>query len=106
MTTGATYSVGREEQPATTYRLLLFVAGDEPNSRLAKENLAQLRDSIPEDRCAVEIIDVLEDYRPALEHNVLVTPCLLLLGPAPVVRIVGTLNDTRRVRAALRLPNG
>jgi circadian clock protein KaiB len=84
---------------------LLFVAGDEPNSRLAKENFAQLRHSLPDHCCEIQIIDVLEDYEPALEHNVLVTPCLLLLEPAPAVHVVGTLSDIQRVRAALRLPS-
>lgn len=96
--------VQRPEPPQADYRLLLFVAGDEPNSRLAKENLARLRESLPEIRCLLETIDVLEDFRQAVEHKVLITPCLIVLGPPPV-RIVGNLSDTQRVRAALKLPN-
>lgn len=103
--TAVPHPVERPEPPRTGYRLLLFVAGDEPNSRLAKENLARLRESLPEDRCPLEVIDVLEDFRPAVEHKVLITPCLLLLGPSPPVRVVGSLSDTQRLRTALGLPS-
>lgn len=86
-------------------RLLLFVAGDEPNSRLARENLVRVLEFVPEDCRNIRIIDIFEDYRPALEHMILVTPCLLMLGPDGPVRVVGNLNDTTRVRTALRIPN-
>jgi circadian clock protein KaiB len=104
MTQAASHPAGEGDPPLATYRFTLFVAGDEPNSRLAKENLARLCDSVPAHCCEVEIIDVLVDYRPALEHNILVTPCLLWHNAGSPVRVAGTLSDTQRVRAALGLP--
>ena len=38
-----------------------------------------------------------------LDHRILITPCLLMLEPAPAVRIVGTLSDSQRVRSILCL---
>ncbi len=105
MTTAASQPASQDQQSPATYRLSLFVAGDEPNSRLARENLGRLRDVIPAHRCEVEIVDVLVDYRPALEHNVLVTPCLLWHNAGCPVRVVGTLSDAQRVRAALGFPS-
>ncbi len=93
------------EHTSTREPLLLFVADDEPNSRLAKENLARLRESLPAHRYEIEIIDVFVDFQPALEHQILVTPCLLLPETTPPVRVVGTLSDTEAVRRALRIPD-
>jgi len=88
---------------AVHYRLMLFVAGDEPNSRTARQNLADLCEQQLAGRCDVEIVDVLEDFAAAARHNVLVTPTLLVVEPAPEIVVVGNLSDRRKVCAALRL---
>jgi hypothetical protein len=82
----------------------LFVAGSQRNSIAARENLQRLRESAPECHLQVEVVDVLANYREALELGVLVTPCLVMLEPAPRVMIVGTLSDLGRVREAICLP--
>jgi circadian clock protein KaiB len=84
-------------------RLLLFVAENEPNSVLARTNLAAICQDSGRCRCDLTIVDVYQDYQTALEHNILITPCLLLLEPTPSARIVGTLSDTKQVCAILRL---
>jgi KaiB domain. len=91
--------------PRASRHVLLFVAGSEANSIAALENFQRLREAVRE-RCDLKlrIVDVLDDYRAALEHKVFVTPCLVLVEPAPKVMLVGTLRDTAKVRAALRLP--
>ena len=99
-TQAATRSAG---QPVT-YRMILFLAGEEPNSRMARANLASLCEEDLAGRCDVEIVDVLEDYAAATEHSILVTPTLLVLEPGPAVTVVGNLSDRQRVRTALRLP--
>jgi len=50
-----------------------------------------------------EFVDVLEDFQTALDNNVLVTPCLILVSPLPRVAILGNLGDTEKVLSALRL---
>jgi circadian clock protein KaiB len=89
-------------QPAAARRWLLFVAGGEPNSTRARENLEALQRAAGPG-CAVEVVDVLEDFQRALEHDVLVTPSLIQLEPAPRVTVLGALSDARRVAAALGL---
>jgi len=86
-----------------TYILRLFMAGDESNSRQARENLERLQETHLKMPHKKEIVDVLEDFQAALENNVLVTPCLILASPLPKVTVFGNLNDTKRVVAALRL---
>jgi len=46
-------------------RFILFVAGDEPNSRAARGNLAELCNEDLHGRCEVAIVDVLQDFAAA-----------------------------------------
>jgi circadian clock protein KaiB len=100
-------SPGREPASASdarpNYRFMLFVAGEERNSRLARENLVRLCESDLQGRCDVEIVDVLEDFETAAKHQVLLTPCLLWIDPPPGAMIIGNLMDLERVRSALHL---
>jgi circadian clock protein KaiB len=88
------------------YILWLFVAGEEANSRQARQNLKRLSERCIGAPCEIVIYDVLKDFRPALEQRVLVTPTLLRVRPLPRVTILGNLSDTTKVLAALRLGGG
>jgi circadian clock protein KaiB len=81
--------------------LCLFVAGEEANSRQARENLERLCTEYLNGCARVEIIDVLKDFRAALAERVLVTPALVVKSPPPRVVVLGNLSDTARVLAAL-----
>lgn len=70
----------------------------QPNLKI--DNLRQSAD-LPQ---STSVVNVLEQYRSAGEHDVLVTPCLVLVEPPPRVVVVATLRDLPTVRAALRLP--
>jgi circadian clock protein KaiB len=96
------------QRPAAreVYQLRLFVAGDAPNGVLARDNLEKLCAEHLAGRHELVVTDVLQDFRAALEHHVLVTPTLLLLAPPPRVMVIGTLANTSAVLAALRLRGG
>ncbi len=83
--------------------LILFVAGDRPNSRIARSNFERLRREELRDFSRVRIVDVLKDYESAAAHNVFLTPALLMPEPPPGVVIVGNLSDTEAVLQALHL---
>jgi len=85
--------------------LRLFVAGDEPNSKKARENLTQLCETHLQGEYEVEIVDVLEDFEAALKSNVLLTPALIVVAPKPTT-IFGNLDDTDKVLGALGLAGG
>jgi circadian clock protein KaiB len=91
--------VARDE----TYVFRLFVAGSEPNSTLARRNLARLCEEHLKGHYQIEIVDVLNDAATALKHHVLVTPTLIVIEPHLEVTVLGNLSDTREVLAALRL---
>lgn len=87
------------------YCLRLFVAGDEPNSKKAEETLKRLAETRLRGLCTIEVVDVLNDFRAAIENNILVVPTLVVEGPDPPVKIIGSLSDVRKVLDALGLPN-
>jgi circadian clock protein KaiB len=84
----------------------LFVAGNEPNSRQARQNLAQICERYLGKRCQIDIYDVLQDFQTALDNRILVTPTLIRVSPLPRVTIIGNLSDTPKVLAALGLGGG
>ena len=83
------------------YRLILFVAGDERNSRVARENLDRICTEDLDGRCEIQIVDVLTDFSLAAAHQILLTPALLMAEPKPEILVIGNLNDRRKVRTAL-----
>lgn len=87
----------------TTFKFLLFVAGDTQNSAQAVANLGTLcRLHLP-DRHEIEIIDVFKDPKRAQAEGVFMTPTLVKLTPAPVKKIIGNLSQTEIVMQALHL---
>lgn len=85
------------------YEMRLFVAGKEANSVIARSSLERICSDHLEGKCHVEIIDVLKDFQPALEENILVTPALIIRhGPVRTV-VFGNLTNIDRVLAALEI---
>lgn len=99
-----TGSLGQPPEPAEpVLSLRLYVAGDAPNSALARANLAACLASHPGTRYNLEIVDFLREPARALADGVIVTPTLVKLEPRPVQRIIGSLRETVKVLAALGL---
>jgi circadian clock protein KaiB len=87
----------------TVVVLRLYVAGGAPNSMLAIANLESICALYLKDGHRLEVVDVLEDPRRAMNEGVLVTPTLTKLSPQPVAQVVGNLSDRKRVLLALGL---
>lgn len=88
---------------STGYHLRLFIAGNEQNSTIAREALERICATHLNNYCRLEIVDVLKDFRPALEEGILVTPALVVFEPGPRTVVFGNLTDTKRVLAALKV---
>jgi circadian clock protein KaiB len=86
------------------FKFRLYVAGDAPNSTQAVANLRALCREVLDERHEIEIIDVLREPKRALQDGVLLTPMLVKLSPAPVRKIIGSLNQREPVLQALGLP--
>ena len=72
-------------------RLTLYVAGNAPNSMMARANLERALASI--ENHTLTLIDVFERPELALDDQVYVTPMLIRDGPPPRIRLVGNLSD-------------
>ena len=90
-------------EPRPPVRMTLFVAGGEKNSRRAQENLARVCEEELKGKYTVDVVDVLEDFHAAMQHNVMLTPTLIVSEPPRRTTILGDLRDTSRLRAALGL---
>ena len=86
-----------------TYRFRLYVAGEAPNSALARANLAALCRAHLPDRHEIEIVDVLLQPKRALADGVFMTPVLLKLAPSPARKLVGNLSHANTLLLALGL---
>ena len=95
----ATAGGSRKEQ----FNFILFVAGQESNSALARRNLQRLCQEHLPGRHAIEIIDVFQNLDAALKHNILITPTLIKVAPDPPVTVFGNLSDSQKVMTSLRL---
>lgn len=90
-----------DKQPVR-YVMRLFIAGDAPNSRIARENLNRFQASFPEYEFVIEIIDLYTCPEKALEHSVFITPTLQVLEPRPGGMIYGNLSDEKMLERVLR----
>lgn len=85
------------------FKFRLYVAGDAPNSTRARTNLSAFCVTYLADRHEIEIVDLLRDPKRALTDNILMTPTLIKLAPAPVQRIIGTLSQAQPLLQAFGL---
>lgn len=90
----------RESQVCT---MVLFMVSDGSNSLRAKENLERLAEQYLSGRHRIEIVDVVKDFQTALEHNILLTPSVVITDPPPRITIHGDLSDPRKFVDALNL---
>jgi circadian clock protein KaiB len=84
-------------------RLRLYVASGAPNSAQALGNIRALCATHLPGGFEIELVDVFREPKRALADEVFMTPTLMRIAPAPMVRIVGTLNSARPVLDALGL---
>lgn len=95
--------IAKAQSVTTVVVMRLYVAGRAPNSVKAIANLEAICREHLQDAYKLEIVDVCEHPRRALDDGVLVTPSLTKLSPSPGAHVIGNLSDTSSVLAALGL---
>lgn len=83
--------------------LRLFIAGNESNSRRAKENLDRVCETHLQGNFDLKIIDVFKDYQIALKDKIFITPALIVESEQTSTTIFGNLNDTKKLLEALAI---
>lgn len=86
-----------------TITLTLFVAGRTGRSAQAITHLQRLCGELPEGKCHLTVIDVLEHPEIAEERRILATPTLIKESPAPARRVIGDLSQPSVLMDALGL---
>ncbi|HMI89207.1 MAG TPA: circadian clock KaiB family protein [Polyangiaceae bacterium] len=81
--------------------LCLYLAGDSPNSALAKTHLRTAIAHLAKEDVTLELVDVLRDPARGLRDGVLVTPTLVRVAPTPEQRVIGNLRDRSALLAGL-----
>jgi len=85
------------------YVLRLFIAGINPKSVKAIENLKEVCDESLKDRYELEIIDIYQQPIFAKEGHIIAAPTLIKELPPPLRRFVGDLSDKERLLIGLDL---
>ncbi len=92
-----------EEAVEERYRLRLFISGSTPRSTRALENLRRICVERLDSRYQLEVIDVYENPEATREFQIVATPTLVKILPAPIRRIIGDLSNKERVIRGLDL---
>jgi circadian clock protein KaiB len=92
--------VGSEE----LWELRLYVTGSSPPCLRAIENLRLVCEQYLQGRYRIDVVDLLEDPRLAVDDQILAVPTLIRRLPLPIRTVVGDLSDTDRLLAGLQLP--
>jgi circadian clock protein KaiB len=85
------------------YVLRLFVAGINPKSKMAIENLKGLCEENLKDQYELEIIDIYQQPIFAKEGQIIAAPTLIKELPLPIRRFVGDLSDKEKLLLGLDL---
>lgn len=92
-----------KDQDSQAYTMILFVVSGGSNSRRARENLERLCEQYLPGRHRIEIVDVTKDFQAALDHNIVLTPSVVITAPPPRITVHGDLSDPQRFIDALHL---
>lgn len=83
--------------------LRLYVAGQNPRSVRALENLKAICETHLAGRYDIEVIDLMENPKLARGDQIVAVPTLVRKLPEPVRKIIGDLSNTERVLVGLDL---
>ncbi|KPA10373.1 KaiB domain protein [Candidatus Magnetomorum sp. HK-1] len=87
----------------TLYVFKLFVSSKTPSSLLTGDQLKKIFERYLSSPYQLEIIDIVSRPETAFQYAVVAVPMLILVSPEPKVTIIGNMDDTEKLFAALRL---
>jgi circadian clock protein KaiB len=85
------------------WELRLYVTGRSPNSVRAIENLRRTCEEHMPGHYELEVVDLLETPRLAIDDQILAVPTVVRRLPMPIKKIVGDLSDTERLLVGLQV---
>jgi circadian clock protein KaiB len=94
---------GARKAKSDTFVLILYIAGQTPNSKAAVANLKEICEENLAGRYQIQVVDLLENPQLARGDQILAIPTLVRKLPEPVRKIIGDLSNTERVLVGLDL---
>lgn len=85
------------------YVLRLFVTGTTERSQRAISNMRKICEENLAGRYDLEVIDIYKDPESTRDLQIVATPTLVKVLPAPLRRIIGDLSNREKVLAGLSL---
>jgi circadian clock protein KaiB len=89
--------------PAESWILRLYIAGQTPKSLAALSNLKVICEDTLKGRYKIEVIDLARKPELARENQIFAIPTLVRQIPVPIRKIIGDLSDKQRVLVGLAL---
>jgi circadian clock protein KaiB len=81
--------------------LRLYVAGQTPKSVAAIANLKKICAEHSEEKCKIEVIDLMKNPALARDHQIVAIPTLVRSLPVPIRKIIGDLSNKEQVLVGL-----
>ena len=103
MNESLTHSLVENCEPET-FELRLYVTGMTPRSTRAITAVRRLCEELLRGRYDLEIIDVYQQPALSQREQIVATPTLIKMGPAPQRRLIGDMSNRARLLAGLGLP--
>jgi circadian clock protein KaiB len=85
------------------YVLRLYITGTTPASALAVERVRAICDEHLHGRYDLEVIDIYQMPSLAKDHQIIATPTLIKVLPAPLRRLIGNLSKAEKILFGLDL---
>ncbi|MBP2665542.1 MAG: circadian clock protein KaiB [Firmicutes bacterium] len=91
----------KETTEPEVWLLRLYIAGQTPKSVRAIANLRKICETHLENRCQIEVVDLMEHPEIGRTDQILAIPTLVRRLPEPITKIIGDLSNTERVLVGL-----
>jgi circadian clock protein KaiB len=97
------YDQALEQKKTAHYLLRLYIAGNNPRSQLAVENVKKICEENLKGRYDLEIIDIYQDTTKHMDDIILAAPTLIKKLPLPLRRVIGDMTIKEKVLVGLDL---
>jgi circadian clock protein KaiB len=99
----AEYETALKKRKTDHYVLRLYIAGNNPRSQAAVENVKKVCEEYLKERYELEVIDIYQDRKKNLVDLVLAAPTLIRKLPLPLRRVIGDMSRKEKVLIGLDL---
>jgi len=98
-----TYEQALKQKKTEHYVLRLYIAGNNPRSQMAVENVKKICEENLKGRYDLEIIDIYQDQTKNPVDLILAAPTLIKKLPLPLRRVIGDMTQKDKVLVGLDL---